>query len=43
MADPSPDSNLDGEGEVVCTDASSVTNVCSFDEIWASYSLLPLV
>jgi sortase (surface protein transpeptidase) len=26
------DSNLDGEGEVVCTDASSVTNVCSFDE-----------
>ena len=31
MADPSPDSNLDGEGKVVHTDASSGTNVCSID------------
>ena len=31
-ADPSPDGNIDGEGKVVHTDASSVTDVCSIDE-----------
>jgi len=28
----SPDSNLNGEGEVVRKDVSSATNVCSIDE-----------
>jgi hypothetical protein len=36
MADPSPDGNIDGEGKVVRTDASSVTNVCSIDETTGS-------
>jgi hypothetical protein len=32
ITDPSPDSNLDGQGEDVRTDASSVTEVCSIDD-----------